>query len=169
MSWRKGISRILIAATGAAALAGCGFRPLHSRDAGGSAARLAEIRIAPIADRIGQQLHNLLLDKLTPMGPPPAARYVLRVRLSESLQNLAIRKDDVATRANLVMRASFTLVRARDDAALMSASAISANSYNILRQQFATLSAEDDARARAVREISDEIRARIAIYLSVAR
>ena len=79
MSWRNGISRVLIAATGAAALVGCGFQPLHSRNAGGSAARLAEIRIMPIADRIGQQLHNLLLDKLTPMGPPAVARYVLRV------------------------------------------------------------------------------------------
>ncbi len=154
-----------MAAACSAVLAGCGFQPLHSRDAGGSAARLAEIRVTPIADRIGQQLHNLLLDKLTPMGPPAAPRYVLRVTLSESLQNLAVRKDEVATRANLVMRASITLVRVRDDAAVLEANAISANSYNILRQKFATLSAENDARARAVREISDEIRTRIAIYL----
>ncbi len=150
---------------GMAALAGCGFRPLHSRDAGASAANLAEIRITPIADRIGQQLHNLLLDKLTPMGPPATPRYVLHVTLSESLQSLAVRKDEVATRANLVMRASFTLSRTRDNTAMMSATAISANSYNILRQKFATLSAENDARARAVGEISDEIRTRIAIFL----
>ncbi len=120
----------------------------------------------PIADRIGQQLHNLLLDKLTPLGPPAAERYVLRVTLSESLQSLAVRKDDVATRANLILRASFTLVRAQDDFTLLSNSAISANSYNFLREEFATLSAENDARARAVRELSDEIRTRIAIYLS---
>ena len=169
MSWRKGISRVLIAATGAAALAGCGFQPLHSRGAGGSAARLAEIRIMPITDRIGQQLHNLLLDKLTPMGPPAAARYVLRVTVGESLQSLAVRKDEVATRANLLMRAKFTLTRADDGSDVFSANAISVNSYNILRQKFASLSAENDARARAVREISDEIRTRIAIYLSIVR
>ena len=131
-----------------------------------SAPGLATIRIAPIADRIGQQLHNLLLDKLTPLGPPAAPRYLLRVILHETLQNLAVRKDDVATRANLVMKAKFNLVRVRDDAILLSNNSISANSYNILSQVFATLSVENDARARAVRELSDQIRTQIAIYLS---
>lgn len=165
----RAISRAILVVTCLAALAGCGFRPLHSRDAGASAARLAEIRISPISDRIGQRLHNLLLDKLTPMGPPATPRYVLSVRLSESVQNLAVRKDDFATRANLVMRARFTLVRTHDDASVLSASSVSVNSYNILREQFATRSAEDDARARAVQEISGEIRTRIAIYLSRLR
>ncbi len=160
---------MVFAATCSAALAGCGFQPLHSTKTGASVAGLAEIRIMPIADRIGQQLHNLLLDKLTPLGPPAAERYVLRVTLSESLQSLAVRKDDVATRANLILRASFTLVRAQDDFTLLSNSAISANSYNILREEFATVSAENDARARAVRELSDEIKTRIAIYLSRVR
>ncbi len=152
-----------------AALAGCGFRPLHSQNSGGSAAHLAEIRITPIADRIGQQIHNLLLDKLNPMGPPATARYVLTVTVSESLQNLAVRKDELATRANLVIRANFSLARPRDGSTLMTASAVSANSYNILRSDFGTLTAEKDARARAVREISDQIKTRIAIYLSRPR
>ena len=162
----RAISWILVVTACSAALIGCGFRPLHSKNSGASAVVLAEIRVAPIADRIGQQLHNLLLDKLTPLGPPAAPRYVLRVKLNESLQNLAVRKDDVATRANLVLRASFSLVRADSDTTLLTNTAISANSYNILRDEFATLSAENDARARAVRELSDAIRTRVAIYLS---
>ena len=163
MSLARAISWVLIAGM---CSSGCGFHPLHSQNLGTSAPGLATIRIAPIADRIGHQLHNLLLDKLTPLGPPAAPRYLLRVTLSESLQNLAVRKDDVATRANLVMNASFNLVRVQDGASLLSNSAISANSYNILSQEFATLSAENGARARAVRELSDQIRTRIAIYLS---
>ncbi len=149
-----------------ALLAGCGFRAVHSQKTGASAVHLAEIRIAPIADRIGQQLHNLLRDKLAPMGPPTSPRYVLSVKLSESRRNLAVRKDETATRANLVIRASFRLTRAVDDEILLTTSAVSANSYNILRSDFATLSAENDARARAVRQISEEIKTRIGIYLS---
>lgn len=163
MSWPRLIAWILIAGTCAA---GCGFQPLYSRKSGVAAPGLATIGIEPIANRIGQQLHNQLLDKLTPLGPPAAPRYVLRVTLSESLQSLAVRKDDVATRANLVMNANFKLARVSDNSIVLSSSAISANSYNILSQEFATLSAENDARARAVRELSDEIRIRIAIYLS---
>ena len=165
MSSPRSISWLLIVMTCSAMLTGCGFRPLHSAKSGASAANLAEIRIAPIADRIGQQLHNLLLDKLTPKGLSSAPSYVLHVTLTEARQNLGVRKDTVATRANLIMRASFALVRIGDDVPLMNNSAISVNSYNILNEEFATLSAENDARVRAVRELSDTIRTRVAIYL----
>ena len=163
MSWLRLVSSAVIAVAFAT---GCGFQPLHAPSAGASAPDMGKIRIAPISDRVGQQLHNLLLDKLTPSGPPKAPRYVLHVKLGESLQNLAVRKDDVATRANLVMSASFSLVRVGDGKVLLSNSATSANSYNILRQEFGTLSAENNARARAVRELSDQIRTRVAIFLS---
>ena len=149
-----------------AALAGCGFRPLYSRESSGSPAHLAEIRIVPIADRIGQQLHNLLLDKLNPMGPPATARYVLTVTVNESLQNLAVRKDEVATRANLIMRVNFVLARRDDGSTLMTSHAVSANSYNIVSSEFGTLSAENDARARAARELSDEIKSQLGIFLA---
>ena len=154
------------AATVSVLLAGCGFQPLHGQQTGASSARLAEVRVAPIADRVGQRLHNLLLDKLNPTGTPAAPRYVLRVKLNESLQKLGVRKDEVATRANLVMSANFVLARANDDFSVFSASTVSTNSYNILRSDFATLSAENDARARAVRQISEEIKTRIGIFLA---
>jgi len=165
MSLPKSISWLLMVTTCTAMLTGCGFRPLHSAKSGASAANLAEIHIAPIANRIGQKFHNLLLDKLTPKGPPAAPRYVLHVTLTEASQNLAVRKDTVATRANLIMRASFSLVRIGDKSVLMTNNALSANSFNILNEEFATLSAENDARVRAVRELSDTIRTRVAIYL----
>ena len=166
MSWLRSISWLLIVTTCSVILMGCGFQPLHSMNSGASAVSLAKIRIAPIDDRIGQQFHNLLLDKLTPKGPPAVPRYVLHVTLTETRQSLAVRKDTVATRANLVMRVRFTLVRADDDSVLMTNNATSANSYNILNEEFATLSAENDARVRAARELSDTIKTRVAIYLS---
>ena len=159
------VAIVAIAATVSVVLAGCGFQPLNGQKSGASSARLAEVRVAPIADRVGQKLHNLLLDKLNPRGSPAAARYVLRIKLNESLQKLGVRKDDVATRANLVMRATFGLARAQDDLSLFSASAVSINSYNILRSEFASLSAENDARSRAVSQISDEIKTQIGIFL----
>ena len=165
MSSPKSISWLLIVMTCSAILTGCGFQPLHSANSGASAAILAEIHIAPIANRIGQKFRNLLLDKLTPKGQSLAPRYGLYVKLTEARQSLAVRKDTVATRANLIMRASFTLVRIEDEVVLMTNSAISANSYNILNEEFATLSAENDARVRAVRELSDTIRTRVAVYL----
>ena len=39
-------------------------------------------------------------------------------------------------------------------------------SYNILDSEFATLMAEKDARARAIREISEDIRIRLSVFLA---
>jgi LPS-assembly lipoprotein len=163
-------ARIILSAAVAtlmlAGLAGCGFRPLYGGDAGGSAASLAQIRIANIPDRPGQQLRNLLLDRLTPLGPPARPAYELSVVLREARHDLAIRKDESATRANLVLTASFVLVPAdARDARRFAGSAVSTNSFNRVRSDFAALSAENDARNRALRVLAEEIRLRIAAAL----
>ena len=144
----------------------CGFRPLHGERAGGEASQLAAISIGVIPDRLGQKFRNLLLDRLTPLGPPARPQYVLSVTLSEGLQSLGLRKDATATRANLTISVNFTLARVGDKTARYSASAFSTNSYNILESDFATLSARINARDRALRSLSEDIRARLASALA---
>ena len=54
-----------------ALLAGCGFEPLYGlsgRSEPSVVAALAGVHVAPIPDRIGQQLRNDLLHRLTPGG-----------------------------------------------------------------------------------------------------
>ncbi|HMB76364.1 MAG TPA: hypothetical protein VKN76_08195, partial [Kiloniellaceae bacterium] len=54
-----------------AGLQGCGFQPLYGgRDEAGGAVteEMSDILIMPIADRTGQQMHNMLRDNLTPLG-----------------------------------------------------------------------------------------------------
>ncbi len=148
----------------AVGLSGCGFRPLHGQGGAGAEADLAMIHIVRIPDRNGQKLHNLLLDRLNPKGSPARPAYVLSVSLAESRQNLAIRKDESATRANLTLTADFTLLREGGNKTYKGA-AVSINSYNILTSDFATLSAENDARNRALRTLADEIRGRVAAAL----
>ena len=150
-------------------LGACGFEPLYARDeASGTGAQdqLAQVRIAPIPDRIGQELHNLLRDRLNPKGQPRKPDYNLQITLSEQTEELGIRKDETATRANLKVFANFVLFDARTNQTLLIGRSRSFNSYNILESQFATLFSEADARSRALREISDEIRNRLAVYFS---
>lgn len=163
------ILRALIAAASVAAglaLAGCGFRPIHAEGPGASAENLAQVRIETIPDRLGQQLHNMLLDRLNPRGQPERPTYVLTVRLNEVRQELAIRRDESATRANLIINAQFVLTPAdARDRRQFRGSAVSTNSYNRLRSDFATLSAEEDTRVRALRALADDIRLRVAAAL----
>ena len=153
-------------AVAAAALASCGFRPLYGEGAAGSSETLARIEVAHIEDRPGQRLRILLRERLTPEGPPAQPLYTLHVEISESIAQLAVRADDSATRANLTVVARYSLAAA-DAAAppLHSATVSSTNSYNRLRSQYATLAAESDARERALRQIAEEIRLRVAAAL----
>jgi LPS-assembly lipoprotein len=149
------------------ALSACGFQPLYGRPQDGSlspAEHLADVRIAPLPDRIGQQLHNLLRDRLNPQGQPRNPSYELQVNLTESRQELSIRKDETATRSNLLVSAQFLLQSVESGEVVLRGLATSTNSYNILTSQFATTYAELDARKRGLREISDDIRTRLSIY-----
>ena len=153
-------------------LSGCGFEPLYAQrdgDVSTPSDEMAAIRILPLEDRVGQQMHNFLRDRLNPRGQPTAPRYELRVTLTELRADLGIRKDETATRGNLTMSASFELLDVQSRATLVSGLSRSTNSFNILEDQFATLFSENDARERALRELSDDIRLRLGIYFSQAR
>jgi LPS-assembly lipoprotein len=150
-------------------LAGCGFEPLYAKRTGNAVAALGGVAVAPIADRTGQKLRNLLAVKLNPRGAPARPAYRLAVRLFESRQELGLRKDETATRANLTLRAVFSLRRASDGVQVYNSAASSTNSYNILQSEFATLSAANDARTRAVRDLSEEIKIRLALFLRKPR
>ncbi len=152
--------------------AACGFRPLYAPSANGDVVKgLANIQIIPIKDRVGQNLHNQLLDLLNPTGRPARPDYVLRISLRESKERLAIRKSAFATRANLRISAKFTLSTVRKGAegtgnTVFSGKSVGISSYNILNNPFATVMAEKNARRLAVRGIAQDIRTRLAVFIA---
>ncbi len=152
------------------ALSACGFTPLYGgadSQAISPVDHMAGIRISPLPDRTGQQMHNLLRDRLNPIGQPREPAYALGLRLSETRKKLGIRKDETATRANLNVSVRFVLSSTQTGSLLYSGRVNSVSSYNILTSPFATGFSEADARARALRELADGIRTRLGIYFSV--
>ena len=157
---------------GLAALSACGYQPLYGeRGAAGesAAADLAAIRIVPIAERGGQMLYNALLDRMNPTGRPGSPRYVLEVRLSEGTQSIGVRRDEIATRANLLQTARFELRDAQSDVVLFRGVADATMSYNIVQQRYATLVAEGDARRRGVELLADDVRLQVSLYMNRRR
>ena len=153
----------------ALALSACGFTPLYGgtdSQAMSPVDHMAAIRISALPDRTGQQMHNLLRDRLNPIGQPREPAYALGLRLSESRQELGIRKDETATRANLNLSVQFTLSSIQTGDLLYRGRFSSVSSYNILTSPFATGFSEADARARALRELANGIRTRLGIYFS---
>lgn len=146
-------------------MTGCGFQPLYGqRSVGDVDDVLAQVKIQTISNRVGQQVHNYLLDRLNRRGRPADPIYLLEVRLKTDTIELGIERDETATRAKLVMTADFTLTDIETKDILLRRSARSVNSYNIVESALATRSAELDAIDRAAREVGDEIRLLLSLY-----
>lgn len=177
MSWPNPhrISRALALALRCGILGGlalgisaCGFEPLYGGH-GAATETLGQVRIAQISDRAGQQLRNHLLSRMNPRGQPRQPAYILKVNLVESKHKLGVQPDDVATRANLQIEANYVLKAADNGRPVVSGGISSTNSYNILESEFGTLKAEGNARARAVRELSEALTTRLAVFFKAER
>jgi LPS-assembly lipoprotein len=158
-----------IVAAGAAAwlfaATGCGLQPIHGQRSAANSEALATVDIRLISDRRGQMLRNELLQQMQPRGARIPAQYSLSVGLKEAIQNLGIRKDETATRANLTMTAKFTVTQLSGRKMIRTGETKSVNSYNILTSDFATLSARKDARRRAIRQLATDIKERVSVWL----
>jgi LPS-assembly lipoprotein len=146
-------------------ISACGFQPVFKKGAKSILeSEMRYIEISPIADRIGQKLRNLLVHEITPLGESGAAKYRLTVTLKETKQNLAIKKSEVATRANLHFVATYRMNIKSTGRLLIKGNSQMITSFNILTETFSTTVAEENARARAVREISADIGVKIAVF-----
>lgn len=164
-------------------LAGCGIHPLYAppsadADTGADqsegeapandsvAHHLASVSVDPIADRRGQLLRNRLSSMLQQDGNTVPEKYRLNVTLNESQQSLAIRTTGFATRSNLRMTAIYQLIDVTTGQPVVGGSAMAISSYNLLDDDFSTLTAINDARARTVDRLAFDLRNRLAVFFA---
>lgn len=163
MWWSRALLLVAVFALGPA---GCGFRPMYGTlgpEDSAAGAELARIRIEPIKDRVGQQLRNGLLARLTPRGEAADYKYSLKVILSESVGNLGYRKDANATLASLTMTAQIQLMG--ETGGVLSDTATSIVYFDHLGPRYASVATERDAEERALNQLADDIRNRVAAAL----
>ena len=129
-------------------------------------AEMSAIKVESIAGRIGYFLRTDLVKRLTPRGEPRRPLYRLRVELARSKAPLAIQLDSTVTRFNLRLDATFTLIDAPTGQALYRDRARAIGSYNAVRSDFATLTAEQDTERRGARELSEEIRTLLSVFFA---
>jgi LPS-assembly lipoprotein len=162
------LSRFLAVAIIVTGLGGCGFRPLYGETAADKdvPADFSAVAIAPIPDRVGQELRNYLLDMLTPRGRPRNPVYTLNVSLKESISDLAIDSSGLATRANLRLDATYALVKDETGQSLVNGTSLAVSSYNLVTNDFSNLTAQNDARSRSALHIARQIRARLGAFFA---
>ena len=150
----------------AAFLTACGFQPLYGENpvSAPAAERLSRIKVAPIADRIGQIVKNHLEDALTPLGPSSAPLYVLEVTLVEEVDGFGFRSDESITRENLRLEATYRLLRSDNNQPFLVGSARSNMAYDVVRSDFANLSAREDAKRRTAEQLVHIIANRLSLH-----
>ncbi len=161
MSWSR---RSLLIAL-AAALGGCGFHPLYGgRTAGAYDPDLAAIKVASIPDRDGQILALALREKLNPRGADLPVRYTLRTNIAVTRGDLGIERNATSVRGQIEIVAHYDLI-GPGGAILLHGRSHTISAFNIVQDGYATKVAEDDARERALNDVSDDIVMNLALFV----
>ena len=148
-------------------VSGCGFQPLYKHESASHSTlkELSFIRIAPIEDRIGQQLRNFLQDNITPRGKPTNPSYELIVKMNKTRRDLVLLQDATSTFAKISLDASYTLTNFTTGATLTSGNVTAKTGFTIAQSEYANIRAETEAASRASREISYDITRQLALFL----
>ncbi len=93
-------------------------------------------------------------------------RYDLTVQLDQESTAEAIQLNANITRYDLTLIATYQLRRREDQVVLMRSATRRVASYNVVKAPYATLVAKQDAASRALIEMSQEIRDRLAIQFA---
>ncbi|MCP4328305.1 MAG: hypothetical protein GY791_07705 [Alphaproteobacteria bacterium] len=166
MSW----FRAFVLACCLAALAACGFRPLHATYRDGAVNDdLATIYVASIADRVGQQVRNELVDLLNPKGVPANNIYRLEVQLSATSPPSVLSSDELASRRNYRLNAHYQLTSADGKSSFLSRRYLAVTSFDIVSSEFATLAANDYAQELAAKQVAEEIATQLTLYFTSKR
>lgn len=91
---------------------------------------------------------------------------MLSVTLTQTKEGVAFQSDEQATRFNVSLEAQFVLREADGDAIVTQGNTRSVAAFNIVRSEFANITAEADAQRRASRQVADSIALRLGVHFS---
>lgn len=162
---------VSVAAPILSACGDAGFRPLYgsSQFGGGNVTeKLAQVEMAPIPGRVGQRIRNELIFQATGGGNAPAPAYRLEVAISEGKTSTLIRQDGDAQSAIYSIDASFQLIRIADKSVVLKGKSFGQATYERFTSIYSNVRAEKDAEDRAAKTVGEELKSRLAAYLSTS-
>lgn len=154
-------------------VAGCGdsgFRPMYASSAitGGPDLneKLAQLDVAPIPGRVGQRLRNELIYQSTGGGNALQPVYRLEIVMRESITATLVQEDGNSSGSVYNLKASFRLIRIADRSVALQGESNGRAAFQRFDSVFANVRARQDAEDRAAKTVGDELKGRLAAYLS---
>jgi len=164
-----GRMRVLAAAAlviGAAGLSGCGFTPLYSQP--GVTSSLAAIDVIAPEGRAGFLMKQSLDDAFA-RNRGGAAAYRMQLQIGEARYPRGVRIDNVATRYEYVMTATYQLTALPSGALAKRGSVRVELTYDSADQPYASITAQQDAEERAAIEVARRVQLELAAWLATGK
>ena len=151
-------------------LTACSYRPLYGGGTNGSSvvAALSQIAVDEQKTRAGQMVRNDLISSLG-AGSSGNARYVLHMVPSETTTGVSSNSAQKLTRKRYKLTVKYELTEVKTGKSLTSGASFSNVSFDTVEQPLADLQAADNAQLRAAQEVSEDIRTRLAAFLSAGQ
>jgi len=150
----------------------CGFQPLYAKRANSSGEiattnqLLASVQVESIENREGQILRNLLLDRLNSDYESAPIKYHLTSKISITTSGLGVQSDDTTNRNKLTVTAQFNLIGSKKNRKFY---ITQISSYSETESEYPALVAKQDAINRNLREIANDAKIRISLFLELDR
>ncbi len=168
---RSAIGRTLLTAAILASLHGCGdvgFRPLYGPTATGVRLeeKLASVEIPTIPSRVGQRIRNGLIFHTTGGGEPAPPVYRLEITIRESLSSTLVKSTGEALSQIYNLDATFKLITLKDRKVVLQGTSTGRAAFERFPSIYSNVRAREDAENRVASTVSDELKGRIAAFLS---
>ncbi len=163
------MNRLIFALLVGFSITACQFQPLYGNTAAPDQdADLANIAVAEVNNRVGQQVRNHLIFLMNGGSTPPDAAREIRLRITSTTSNLATKVTDLETRqrgntaGTVRVTASYEIYDRNESRIVARGSRAASASFDQTSQSFASERAERDAENRAARELAEYLRFAIA-------
>lgn len=144
------------------------YRPLYGKGPDGISVSqgLANISVPEQHSRAGQLLRNELLDGI---GASPSSRYSLKLDITEKTVDVSSLSSSSAARKRYSLSAHYELVDSVSGKVGTSGDSFSNVSFDTINQPVSDLNAADNARLRAAKELGQDMKLRLAAFLSTQK
>jgi LPS-assembly lipoprotein len=160
----------LVLTVAAAFAGGCadGFRPMYAQvgDAPAVAQKMAAVDIAPIPSRVGQRIRNELVFQNTGGGEPAPPKYRLEIVIRESVGTTLVKTTGEAASQIYNLEASFRLIDLGSKKVMLQGNSYARAGFDRFSSIYSNVRAREDAENRTARTIADDLKIRLAAFLS---
>ena len=170
-TWGGAARSIAIVMLLAPALAACegstGFRPMYgAATLADTEAKLASVSFGTIPGRVGQRIRNELIFQTTGGGSGLPPKYHVDIAIRQQIVSTLVRKDGELQSQVYSLEAKFQLIRVADNAVLLEGTSYGRASFERFDSIYSNVKAREDAENRAARAVAQDIKTRLAAFLS---